>query len=298
MAIQRSKGALSLEMSVCYGIVGLCFESRFGLARSEEDIRAAVSSLNKALELIPDGHPRVSTILNNLGTAQSKLYEHTLTVIDFKAAVETFLRATSHLSGKPSIRFQAAASCVSLLSRNTAFATMDMLLSAHSRIIAILPEIVWLGHDIHRRFWESSRMGQVVNAAVAAAIAGRALSRAVEWLEAGRALIWAQVSSLRTPLDELYDAHPKLADDLRIVRTRLQTSAYDGFSRRSDSLADGTGLAGNPAADDHRKLVIEHEKLLKKIRGSPGFEDFLLPKSYNQLLTSRARLDGAVVSST
>ncbi|KZV62709.1 TPR-like protein [Peniophora sp. CONT] len=281
------------ELSMCYGILAICYQCRSeSRAGSMDDIKTAISLFEKAMEGISDGDPRFSVIKNNMGCAQSELFERSQSATDFDAAIESFMQATLHSSGRPSIRFGSARRCARLLSENPSLRTTESLLLAHSHIIAILPEIVWLGYDIRRRFEESSRLGELVNAAVASAISAGALAQGLEWLEAGRALIWAQVSSLRTPLDELRSIHPDLADSLLGVQKRLQTSAPGSFASQSDTSA---GLATNPVANQHRLLVIEHERLLKEIRACSGFEDFLLPKKYDSLIASCRPLDGPVV---
>ncbi|VDB87841.1 unnamed protein product [Peniophora sp. CBMAI 1063] len=295
VALETASERSGPDLSVCYSILGVCFMQRFELTGSLDNIQTAITLLKRSLEMVADGDPRISAVQTNLGKAQHYLFNRTRLAADFEAAVESHLQATICTSGRPTMRFLSAKRCVMLLSENPSLTSVDALLSAHSRIITILPEIVWLGHDIRRRYEESSQIGELVNAAVAAAVSSGALTLAVEWLEAGRALIWAQVSSLRTPLDELYSVCPKLADSLRSIQEHLQMSANSDLTLGVERPGVAVALAVNPAAVDHRKLVIEHEKLLKEIRGCPGFSSFLLPLSFDQLMASHAHSDGPVV---
>ncbi|KZV67443.1 hypothetical protein PENSPDRAFT_611424 [Peniophora sp. CONT] len=278
-----------------YSAFSLCFRHRFKHSGDIDDITKAISLLKKAKELITEGDPWVSGLLENLGSAQVLLFTHSQAQSDFDAAIESFTMSTSHSYGSSSIRFKSAKRCVRLLYDHPSFTTTNSLLSAHSRIIAILPEIVWLGHGIDRRYEESSQLGVLVNAAVSAAIAAGALTQAVEWLDAGRALIWAQVLSLRTPLDELRASRPDLADLLQSVQARLQSSASSAFALDRDTFGRFAGITVSSSADRHRKAVIEYDNLMKKIRASPGFENFLRPKTIESLIAPSRLLEGPVV---
>ncbi|KZV60161.1 TPR-like protein [Peniophora sp. CONT] len=283
------------ELYVHYCALAGCFQRRFEHSGDILDIRKAISLVEKATEVLSDSDPRLSGILENLGCAQRSLFERTQTQADFDVVVESFTRAVIHVYGSPSDRFDSARRCARMLSDNPAFSTADSLLSAHSRVIAILPEIVWLGHGIHRRYEESSQLGELVNAAVSAAVATGALEQAVEWLEAGRALIWSQVLALRTPLDELQDSHPELAESFRSVQQRLQSTAHATFAPDIDGFGGITGLTVNSAADSHRKVAIEYDRLMKEIRQCLGYQDFLLPRTFDSLVPSSQPLSGPVV---
>ncbi|KZV67447.1 hypothetical protein PENSPDRAFT_583974, partial [Peniophora sp. CONT] len=278
-----------------YNALALCYKCRFEYSGDIDDVRKAIYLFKKATELISDGDPRLSILLENLGGARRQLFKRTRTQADFDDVVDSYTRATVYVYGSPSDRFDSARSCVHMLSEYPSFATTASLLSAHSRVIEILPEIVWLGHGIHRRYEESSRLGALVSAAVSAAITEVALTQAVEWLEAGRALIWAQVLALRTPLDELQDCHPDLADSLRSVQQQLRSSAHGTFAPDIDGFGGITGLTVNSAADNHRKAAIEYDRLLKEIRKCPGYEDFLRTKALDSLVPSIQLLSGPVI---
>ncbi|VDC04035.1 unnamed protein product [Peniophora sp. CBMAI 1063] len=276
--------------------LGASLCTRFKRTGKSDDIEQAVSSHRRAVELTPDGHPDKSGRLMNLGDSLQKRHACSGTTIDYIDAVDCYMQATLQTAGMPSIRLGSAILCVLLLSENAFLRTKDRLLSAHSRIIAVLPEIVWLGYDIQRRYDESSRIGAFVNVAVFVAISANALTLAVEWLEAGRSFIWGQVLSLRTPLNELREFDPKLAASLRRVQEGLRSSAGSSFTPEMMTVSDAPGLATNRAADAHRALAIEHDSLLKKIRACPGFEGFLRPKSFEALTTSALKmLNGPVV---
>ncbi|KZV73849.1 hypothetical protein PENSPDRAFT_749706 [Peniophora sp. CONT] len=285
-------------LSRCYIALALGLQSRFECQGDIGDIKEAISLLNLATASITDSDPSRTKMLCDLSLAQEKLFERTQTKMDFDALVESCVKATLHPSASPSHRLTAARKCVFTLLKYPSFTTTESLLSAHSRIIDILPEIVWLGHDIHRRYEESSQQGKLVNDAVVTAVDAGVLERAVEWLEVGRALIWSQVIALRTPLDELRASYPQYADSLQSIRQQLQSSAHSTFAHDVKVFGGIDGLARvtvNSAADRHRGLVIEYDKVMKNIRACLGFEDFLLPKRFEFLVPSPALLSSHIV---
>ncbi|KZV67445.1 hypothetical protein PENSPDRAFT_583940, partial [Peniophora sp. CONT] len=298
-----SAGRLAIElsplghprMSGYRSALARCLHSRFERCGDISDIEEAIPLYMQAVELIPKGDPWLCSLLWHIGGALELLFEDMQDKTNFDAVVETYMLSALHPSGRPSTRFNSAKRCARLLSDHPSFSTTESLLSVHSRIIEILPEIVWLGHNIHRRYEESSQLGELVNAAVAVAIAAGEFERAIEWLEAGRALIWSQVLALRTPLDELQDSQPELAESFRSVQQQLQMSAHNTFAHDVDVFRSVDGFTINPEADRHRGLVIEYDKLMKWIHSYPGFEDFLRPKRLESLLPPPGLMGGPLV---
>ncbi|KZV62925.1 hypothetical protein PENSPDRAFT_692083 [Peniophora sp. CONT] len=272
--------------------LGVSLQMRYELLHELDDLEAAISVHHRAVELMRDGHADNPMWLNSLGIALSRRFEYTQTQSDFDATVEFFMAATSQASASPSTRLESASGCLSLLNRYPRLRSPDTLLLAHSRIIGLLPELVWLGHNIERRYEESAKLRGFVNNAVSGAISVGAVHKAVECLDEGRALVWAQILTMRTPLDELAQHHPDLAHELRNVQTQLQNSGYR--SALPEPRKDDNTMPGIVTADEgsHRQLVIKYERLLGQARGYPGFENFMRPQ---KLATLSNVTDGPIV---
>ncbi|KZV62123.1 TPR-like protein [Peniophora sp. CONT] len=273
--------------AMCFDRLGTMLLERFQRTGDPEDMEGSVSSCRHAVELMPDGHIHKPSLWAHLGDSLSGRFLQTERFGDLESAIGAFRRALE-ISPDDSVQRSEWLNCLCVCS-------LEMILSAYSRIISILPELVWLGHDIRRRFAESAKLGELINAAVATAITMGKLRHAVEWLEAGRALIWSQVLSLRTPLDKLESSHPNLAKPFQKVQRQLQQSTLASFTPESHMFEGVTGITLNAGADRHRQHVIEYEKILKEIRGCPGFEDFLRPKRLEALTPSLPLLSGHVV---
>lgn len=107
-------------------------------------------------------------------------------------------------------------------------------------------------------------------------------SRAIEILEEGQSLLWNQISSLRTPLDDLISVSPVLASRLRELSRTLERQL--GFSSETES--DSLGLSNWQVAE-------ARDAILEDIRMLPSFESFLKPRTFEELKSVGA--DGPVV---
>ncbi|VDC05884.1 unnamed protein product [Peniophora sp. CBMAI 1063] len=270
-----------------------CYLRRFESLECSDDIEKTVRLFSKAADLIADSDPRRSDLLHDLGCAQRLLFRHTNIRTDFNVAVESFLESALHRIGNHRSRLSAAKSCIDMLSECPSFDTVQAPILMIARIItAIVPDIVWLGFNVQRRYKESFHMGALINSAVSVAVSLGALAQAVEWLEAGRALIWAQVSSLRTPLDDLREVSPRLADALQDIQQQLRDSVPSNLAFEA---GDILSYAADSAATHHRQLVIQRENLLVEIRALIGFGGFLLPISFEAIAPSLVHLSGPVI---
>jgi hypothetical protein len=119
--------------------------------------------------------------------------------------------------------------------------------------------------------------GEVVRHAASAAIAAQDYQKAVEWLEQGRSVIWAQLLTLRTPVDDLKKSHPDLAAELIYLSTSLETAGT------RSAAANGTQSQSlQSIAKQSHALALARNRVLQQIRELPGFERFLLPKPLSE----------------
>lgn len=116
----------------------------------------------------------------------------------------------------------------------------------------------------------------LVHAATLALIADPAhIRRVVEILEAGRSLVWSQATKLRAPLLVLSTNHQNLASRFQQLSQTLEE--YSGLSDRATQ--------SMPLGTNHWRLQKDRDEVLKEIQALPGFEDFLKPKSFDELST-------------
>ncbi|KZV60452.1 hypothetical protein PENSPDRAFT_341349 [Peniophora sp. CONT] len=281
--------------SRCLGNLSVSLRRRFEYSGDPVDLEDALAAARRAVELLPKGHPDLVSELKRLGDCLYSRFKRDQSRDGFKAALDCFMLASSQPLVAPDMRFEALESGVWMLSHHSEFSTSESIMHAHARVIGILPELVWLGHTVQRRFEESSRVGKLVYAAVRAAIEAGALYQAVEWLEAGRSLVWSQVISMRSPLDDLEEHHPDLAQALRAIQLALQKAG------RADTLSPtahhgaASAMISNDIANKHRQLVIQYERLLESIRRCAGFESFLQPMKFQALSAALGPAAGLIV---
>jgi hypothetical protein len=155
-------------------------------------------------------------------------------------------------------------------------------LEAYTLAIDLLPQLAWLGLSLTDRHHHLLETSDIVQNAVAAAIDALQLDKAIEWFEQGRSIIWNQILQLRTPLDCLRNVHPELADRLSYLSKMLESATI------RDEMLPISGRHDRPSPSEvsirYHDLAHEREALVKKIRTLDGFEGFLSPKSFAQLL--------------
>ncbi len=108
--------------------------------------------------------------------------------------------------------------------------------------------------------------------AASCALAVGSATQALEVLEQGRGLLYAEVSAIRVDLERLWAEAPHLAAGLEELPTRLRST---------------------PDADQRHRLAEERQHLIEEIKGVSGFENFLRPPRLEEILD--ACRDGPVV---
>ncbi|VDC06467.1 unnamed protein product [Peniophora sp. CBMAI 1063] len=265
--------------------------------RKLEDFESAIVDHRRAVSLAVVNQPDKAVWLHNLGLILADDFRRERTMERFTDALSYLMAASSQSLASPANRLQIATNAIMFLDESPELRTAGMLLSAHSRVVDVLSELVWLGHNMKRRLEESQKLGQLVSSAVCVAIGVNALEQAMEWLDAGRGLIWTQTMSLRSPLYELEQVRPDLARALEDVQVQLRNSINASSGSDATELMNVAPVTGqdNYSSDYLRGLAIKHGNLLAEVRRLPDFENFLLPKKLSALLPSSSPLSGTMV---
>ncbi|PVF92177.1 hypothetical protein CPB86DRAFT_227681 [Serendipita vermifera] len=247
------------------------------------DIDNAIKYATKAVDLIPNSAPSKPRHLFNLGTYFLNRFLEIHESYDAEMAISYFSTAATSPDGAPTVHFNAAKAWIhaaSLIGHHS-------LLGAYGCALDLMPLVAWLGLPIVDRHQHLTSMGGIARDAAAAAIAAEQYDKALEWLEQGRSIVWTQILQLRTPVDQLRDVHPKLADRLLQVSRSL-----DHGSQRSDFSTE-VRPSTEEEGRQYRELTMEWESIIKQVRSLPDFENFLRPRSSSEL-TNAAR-DGPIV---
>jgi tetratricopeptide (TPR) repeat protein len=288
-AIIRQEEALSLtpeehpEKADCLSQLGACLNIRYQRLRNLDDIDNAISNVREAVNMTSGSLPIKSDRLTSLGSCYFVRFIHLSQLSDAQTAIH-YLSAAGMLSvGPPTIRFLATRVWISLADE----IGHESLLRAYECAIDLMPLVAWLGLPIADRHEHLVKIGGIIRDAVAAAISVGQYEKALEWLEQGRSIVWTQILRLRTPVDELREVSPDLADRLVTVSMLLDRPPGEGaFSARGTRSMEEEGR-------QYRALTKEWESIIEKIRLIPNFESFLRSHKASQLMKSAE--DGPVV---
>ncbi|KAI0092623.1 CHAT domain-containing protein [Irpex rosettiformis] len=268
--------------------------NRFDRVGNASDLEEAVAFGTRSVELLPKDHPDRAMALGALARTYSiRLYSAHAEARDLEHALLASMTAMQETSGFPLIRMRAGLQYIKLLSHpSLTIPPTVSLLQAHEQVLNLIPEIVWLGNNVYRRYEQLVHHGSLANTAAADAIAAGEHVRALEWLENGRTVVWSQMLKLRTPLDNLRKRYPQLASDLQSVSQTLElASAPKGFADLASEVVAPASSPGNAhpqkslkdQANSSHTHALEYAKLIAHIRSLKGFEDFLRPKTLAQL---------------
>ncbi|KAI0083206.1 CHAT domain-containing protein [Irpex rosettiformis] len=262
-------------------------EERFRQVGDVSDLEEALKFSTQSVELLPANHADRAAILRFSGLLSVvRLRSAHTHADDVTRAMKAFLEAMQHSTSHPLQRLQASSHYAELLTEfSHLFITPPQLtlLEAWKHAISLVPQCIWLGNNVRGRYTsdELSAVRVAVNNAATAAIKAGEYGLAIEWLEAGRAVVWSQVLQLRTPLDSLQQFHPQLADRLRHVSQALQLAASGSPFVSTKSQLTPPSLDAQPQSS--HSYALEYDKLLTRIRELEGFKDFLQPKTLSQL---------------
>ncbi|KAJ7189599.1 TPR-like protein [Mycena pura] len=267
--------------------LGNSLSVRFAKIGALDDINNSVLMQKSAVGLTPDGHPSKPRWMVNLGNSLFRRFERLQEPDDFYEMIVQYSSAAGSTTGPASVRFYGAMKWA----EHAQNSQHTSLLDAYSAALGLLHELAWLGLSITDRHHQILQAGAVVRGAAAAAIAASQPSMAVEWLEQGRAIIWGQLLSLRTPVDALKKKHPKHAEDLIFLSTQLEGAGTQLSALEAATAAKQPSLQNT--AEQYHLYADKRESLLKEIRTFEGFDRFLLPKPISEL--SLAAYQGPVI---
>ncbi|KAG1774540.1 CHAT domain-containing protein [Suillus placidus] len=249
--------------------------SRFTQTEENEDVEEAIQLCQEALASLPSLHPDRCRIHLWLQEAYLSRYRLQHNPVDLSLAVENFRLGSRHPSyGFPERIIQAydwtvAAEQHSHGSALEAYSTFFELLDAH---------LATRSSATSRR--EAAAAFHYARSlpvdAASCAIRCDNLRHAVELAEQGRGQQWSLASRLRTPVEDLELANPKLAHSYLELSKRVSNAAQS-----SATITDRAAV--DRAATEYRRLTRQWEAAVAEIRNLRAFSRFLLPPSYEDL---------------
>jgi tetratricopeptide (TPR) repeat protein len=256
--------------------LAISLTARFEQLGNLTDLNDAIDCSQTAVNLTPDSHPDKTGRLIDLAKSLKATYHRLNQVRYAEMAMHHLSVAAMNSAGPPSDRLSAAEQWISIAST----LNHESLLTAYDCALGLIPLVAWLGLPVVDRHQHLARIGGIARRAAAAAISLEQYDRALEWLEQGRSIVWTQTLHLRTPVDELREVNPELAERLlRISRLLEQGSGQGSISEEN--------IGSNEEQERrYRALTMEWESIINHIRSLPNFEGFLRPPSSHYLLNA------------
>ncbi|KAF8992444.1 CHAT domain-containing protein [Cyathus striatus] len=237
------------------------------------DLKHAIELHKKALKLTPDNHAELTSRLNNLGNTFIKVWKDSGNDDDLKSASEFFEKAAMNLSGPPHLRLLTARmwgfSCSRIDPRRS--------LSGYAVALSLLPEIAWIGDPVSDRHLLLATVPNLVSDAVSTAIKFGLNTLAVEWFEQGRSILWGQLNQLRTPLDQLREVNPEIAESIEKVSRALRHAGLRDAGTEIFGAGTIQRINSEREAREHHRLAEEWQELIEK--------DFLLSPDFKDIST-------------
>ena len=262
--------------------LGDALRLRFEHAGDAADLDAAVEAGRLAVASTPAGHPSRVIYQRNLGITLLGRSKRMSNGADLDTAIDLLRQASQAATGTPGMRLLAAG--------NWGRAAADAgrrheAADGYAAAVRLLPQAAWHGLTRASRAEQLARWAGLAADAAACAVLDGQPERAVELLEQGRSVLWAQGLRLRTDLTRLAGASPRLARRLDAIRAVLDGPAPDEAAAGDEQEQAGPQPE---TAELRRRKAREWDEALAEVRALAGFEHFLAATPYTELRAAGA----------
>ncbi|KAJ7720751.1 CHAT domain-containing protein [Mycena maculata] len=258
--------------------------NRFTAKGDIADLDRGLELYQQVLNIYEAPHPQRAACLRNFGIALIlKSQKGSSEPMLMEEGVEAFREASAYMSSSPFDRFEMSAEWA----RIAGTVNHNSALEAYDSAIQLLPHLAMIGMDLQSRqnVLRLERNRGLASDAAACALQLKHVEKAVEFLEAGRAVLWSQALQLQTSLDDLRVDHPDLAERLSDILEKFKHGSHrDVASTRilpPELKAEHNMIDKEDAY--YRGLNSSWAQVLKETQQLPGFEGFLRPKLWAEL---------------
>ncbi|KAG1773740.1 CHAT domain-containing protein [Suillus placidus] len=251
------------------------FCSRFMQTQENEDVEEAITLCQQSLAALSSLHPDRFFSYMWLQVAYLSRYRILHDPADLSLAIENFRLASRH----PTRGFPQRIMEAIYWARQAEVYQHESALEAYQMCFELFDSHVMTRSSIisRREAAIAFRGAQSlpVDAASCAIHSGN-LRQAVELVEQGRCQQWSLASRLRTSVEDLESANPKLAHNYSELSKLVSNAAQSSATITDRAAADR-------AATEYRRLMSQWEAAVAEIRDLRAFSRFLLPPLYQDL---------------
>ncbi|KAL8369387.1 hypothetical protein RB599_010631 [Gaeumannomyces hyphopodioides] len=253
---------------------------RFERTGSMDDLDRAVDVTTKAVDATPQNHPNRAGRLNNLGNWLGRRFERTGSMDDLDRQLSSYREGWSCRTAPPSTRIRLARHAAGILISQPNWGEASLLLQ---EAVNLLPTVSprSLKHT-DKQHMLADFAGLASMAAATSLNAGKEADHALQLLELGRGVIAGLLMDMRGDISDLEQKHPILADEFVSLRDELD-SPVD--SPTVPSSGDNTS-SWESQAKRRREADQKFSELITRIRAQPGFHNFLLPPTADELMAA------------
>jgi tetratricopeptide (TPR) repeat protein len=253
---------------------------RFERTGSIDDLNRAIDVADIAVDTVPQDHPGRATYLNNLGNWLGRRFEHTGSMDDRNYALSSYKDGWRCHTAPPYIRIRLARQAANILTLQLNWEESSQLLQD---AVNLLPTVSprSLQHT-DKQHMLADFAGLASMAAATTLNAGKDAYHALRLLELGRGVIAGLLMEMRGDISDLKQGHPNLADEFTSLRDELDAPVDRTTSRIStDNIPSWESQARRRREADQK-----FSELITRIRGQPGFQNFLLPPTADELMAA------------
>ncbi|KAG2340379.1 hypothetical protein BDR05DRAFT_889952, partial [Suillus weaverae] len=258
----------------------LALKTRYNKSHVSEDLNEAIDLYRESLRLTQLDHPERHVTLFNLSSALCSRFTHTRKNEDVEEAIQLCRESLAVLSSlHPSRRHSYSRLQRAYISRYSERFSHASVLEAYVTFFELLDgHLATRSSTISRREAAAAfRYARLLRVdAASCAIRYDNLRHAIELVEQGRGQQWPLASRLKTPVEDLESASPKLAHNY-LELSKLVSNAAQSSAASTDR------AAADLAATKYRKLMEQWEAAVARIRSLQAFSRFLLPPLYTDL---------------
>ena len=282
--------------------LGSSLRIRFEHFGRAEDISESISLHRASVELRPHGRPDRSSALHGLADALYSRFENQGSKEDLEVTIELLERSACHTFSSLLRRLKAAQKWAVVARSHDHRTTADAygsVMSLLQRALTVRPTL----SSRHDLLASSDHFQSIALDAASYYIEKGNLTRAIEVLDQGRALLWSGMRGIRTPINQLARVDETLATKFRDCSRRLNAIMTSPESRPNPPIMIESGANAQSVVPEQRsvdemfaemrKLSEEQEGSIEEIRRIPGFEDFLQAARFGTL--KQAASEGPVV---
>ena len=260
--------------------LGLWLHAQFKRTGLIDDLNHAINVTSMAIETTPQDHPRRATWLGNIGDFLDTRFKQTGSIDDLDRRLSYYKEGWQCSTAPPSIRIHLAMVVAHVLASQLNWEESSLLLQEAINLLPAM-SLRWLKHTDKQQMIADCN-GLALSAAATALNAGKDAYLALQLLELGRGVIAGLLIEIRGDISNLKQHHPSLAGEFISLRDELD-SPVDILTSLgpSDDMSSWESQTKRRCEAD-RKFT----DLITKIHAQPGFHNFLLPPTADELIAA------------